>query len=161
MPASFRPLLVGFAAALLVTPGCTPDGPKLTPVTGTVSVNGKPAAGALVFLHRKGKTDATEPTPYATAADDGTFKVLWQPGQEGALPGDYAVTLVWPDMTKAPDGGGGRPDRLRGTYDKAVTATLTATVAAAPTALPPFELKLSAATAALPVKTVGRDPGDK
>ena len=150
--------VVGLLAAALLAPGCAPDGPKLTPVTGTVSVNGKPAAAALLFMHRKGKTDMTEPTPFATAADDGTFKVLWQPGTGGALPGDYVVTVVWPDMTKAPDGNGGRPDLLRGTYDKLATATLLATVTAAPTTLAPFDLKLTAAQAAKPPV---KDPNNK
>lgn len=150
MPAPTRWLLLGLVSVTLAAAGCSPDGPKLTPVTGMVRVNGKPAAAAVVFLHRKGKTDLTEPTAYATVAEDGTFKVLWQPGKEGAVPGDYVVTVVWPDMGKAADGGGGRPDLLRGTYDKVAASTLTATVTAAPTALPPFELKLSAATAARP-----------
>jgi len=158
MPAPRFWTLLGLAAVTLAAAGCSPDGPKLTPVTGTVKVNGKPAAAALVFLHRKGKTDLTEPTAYATAADDGTFKVLWQPGKEGAVPGDYVVTVVWPDMAKAPDGSGGRPDLLRGSYDKVAASTLTATVTAAPTALPPFELKLSAATASKPAV---KDPNDK
>ena len=144
-------LIVSFLIALVFASGCSQDGPKLYPVTGTVSVNGKPAGSALVFLHRKGKTDMAEPTPYATAAEDGTFKILWQPGRDGATPGDYSVTVVWPDMTKAPDGNGGRPDVLRGTYEKLATSTLTATVKAEPTTLPAFELKLSTVQAAKPV----------
>ncbi len=140
-----------FLIVLAVAPGCSQDGPKLYPVTGAVGVNGKPAGGALVFLHRKGKTDMAEPTPYATAADDGTFKILWQPGRDGATPGDYSVTVVWPDMTKTPDGNGGRPDVLRGAYEKLATSTLTATVKAEPTNLPAFELTLSTVQAAKPV----------
>ena len=150
MTASIRWLrYVGLAAALLA-PGCSPSGPKLTPVTGKVSVNGKPAAAALLFLHRKGKSDMNEPTPYAKAAEDGTFKVLWQPDREGTMSGDYLVTVIWPDMTKAPDGNGGRPDLLRGTYDKIATATLSATVTGEPTTLAPFDLTLTAAQAAKP-----------
>jgi len=159
MTPSIRSLFaVGFVAVTVLAPGCAPDGPKLTPVTGKVSVNGKPAAGALVFLHRKGKADPAEPTPYATAADDGTFTVLWQPGRDGATPGDYVVTVVWPDLSKAPDGNGGRPDLLRGTYDKPAASALAATVKAEPTALAPFELTLSAAQAARPA---AKDPNNK
>ena len=143
--------VVVFLIASVVSSGCTPDGPKLYPFTGSVSVNGKPAGSALVFLHRQGKTDMAEPTPYATAEEDGTFKILWQPGRDGATPGDYSVTVVWPDMTKAPDGNGGRPDVLRGTYEKLATSTLKATVKAEPTTLPAFELKLSTVQAAKPV----------
>ena len=150
-PSVRRMSVVAFLTVLALASGCTPDGPKLYPVTGTVTVNGKPAGNALVFLHRKGKTDMAEPTPYATAAEDGTFKVVWQPGREGATPGDYSVTVVWPDMTKEPDGNGGRPDVLRGTYEKLAASTLTATVKAEPTTLPAFELKLTTVQAAKPV----------
>ncbi len=138
-------VVIGFAS------GCSSEGPKLTLVTGKVSVNGKPAATALLFLHRKGKSDMTEPTPYATADADGAFQIFWQPGVKGALPGEYVVTVTWPDMTKEPDGNGARPDLLRGSYDKIPASTLKATVKAERTELAPLDLTLTAVQAAKPV----------
>ncbi len=151
MTASVRWLRFVGLMFLVIAPGCSPDGPKLTPVTGKVSVNGKPAAAALLFLHRKGKSDISEPTPYATADADGAFQVVWQPGVRGALPGEYVVTVTWPDMTKEPDGNGARPDLLRGAFDKIPASTLKATVHAERTELAPLELTLTAVQAAKPV----------
>ena len=148
----------GLFTFVLFVAGCSPSGPKLVPVTGKVSVNGKPARSAIVFMHRKGKSDMLEPTPFATATDDGSFAIAWEPGREGAMPGDYVVTVIWPDMTKEPDGSGGRPDVLRGGFDKIPTSKLTATVKTEPTVLAPIELTLSSAQAAKPAL---KDPTNK
>ena len=124
---------LGVAAALVA--GCGDPGPKLYPVTGTVRVDGKPAGDATIFLHRKGRDNPNEPVPYAHCGPDGTFVVTTRKEGDGAAPGEYVVTVVWPDMTKAPDGNGGRPDLLRGTYDKVATSAIKVTVEAKPNQL--------------------------
>jgi hypothetical protein len=153
-----RMMTFGLIMTMLSQLGCTPSGPELYPVTGKVNVNGKPAASALIFFHRKDKKDMNEATPFATAGADGSFSVFTEPGREGALPGEYVLTVVWPDMTKEPDGNGGRPDVLRGTHDKIPTSKLTASVKAGPNTLAPLELTLTAAQAAKPVI---KDTNDK
>ncbi len=151
-------LLVCCAGVWLIVSGCGPSGPTLYSVKGKVTVNGKAAAHAIVFLHRKGKTDIGEPTPYGKATEDGTFAIATAPGQDGAQVGDYTVTIVWPDMSKPEDGNGGRPDALHGLYDKVANSKLTATVKAESNALSPFELTISAAQAARPDV---KDPNNK
>ena len=151
-------LFASCAIVWLVVSGCGPSGPTLYPVKGKVTVNGKEASNAIVFLHRKGKTDIGEPTPYGKAAEDGTFSISTMPGQDGAQLGDYVVTVVWPDMSKPEDGNGGRPDALHGLYDKVANSKLTATVKAESNALSPFELTISAAQAARPDI---KDPNNK
>lgn len=55
--------------------GCGPTGPKLHPVTGMVKVSGRPAAAALVFMHEKGRNALTDPLPFGTCKEDGTFEI--------------------------------------------------------------------------------------
>lgn len=149
-----------FLAALVwgsvAIPGCGDAGPKLYPVKGTVRVDGKPASDATVFFHRQGRANSNEPVPYARCAADGSFQVTTSKEGDGAQVGEYVLTVVWPDMSKAPDGNGGRPDLLRGTYDKPATSALKATVEAKDNTLP--EIVLRAPTGAAPKTPVGGTP---
>lgn len=148
-----------FLSSVFVFVGCGPSGPKLYPVKGAITVNGKAAPQALVFFHRKGKTDINEPVPFGRATDDGKFSVTYAPGQgEGAQEGEYILTVVWPDMTKPEDSNGMRPDALRGNFDKVANSTLTATVKPEVNNLPPLDIKLSAEQAAKPLI---KNPNDK
>lgn len=152
------PILVACAAISCIVIGCGPSGPALYTVKGKVTVNGKPAAKAVVFFHRKGKTDVNEHTPFGKANDDGSFSISTTPDQEGAQAGEYVVTVIWPDMTKPEDSNGGRPDALHGLYDKVASSKLTATVKPEPNTLAPFELTITAAQAAKPEP---KDPNNK
>jgi hypothetical protein len=123
--------------------GCGGTGNNLVPVTGSVSVNGKPAGEASVLFHSE-ISDAV--TPSAVTKADGTFTVM--SGLEpGIAPGKYKVTIVWPDASKKPtqaqimmgtaEPG---PDLLKGKYAAKATTKLTAEVTSSTTALPAFEL---------------------
>ncbi|MDY3560445.1 hypothetical protein R5W23_001679 [Gemmata sp. JC673] len=130
-------ILAGATAALV---GCGDSGPKLYPVKGTVRVDGKPASDAIVFLHRKGRDNPNEPVPHGTCGADGTFQLTSVKAGDGAQAGEYVVTVVWPDMSKAPDGNGGRPDLLKGAYEKAASSAIKATVEAKENQLPEIAL---------------------
>lgn len=89
--------LLGSIAAALA--GC--GGPKLVPVEGTITLDGKPLAGATIgleliggdkdFRFFSGETDAT-----------GKFVVVpFEKGGAGAIPGDYSVMIR---SVKAPPG---------------------------------------------------------
>ncbi|MBN9119458.1 MAG: hypothetical protein J0I06_09925 [Planctomycetes bacterium] len=132
-------MLTVFAAAAALAAGCD-SGPKLYPVKGSIRVDGKPAGDAIVFLHRKDRTNPNEPVPYGKCGPDGTFTVTTVKDGDGAQTGEYVITVVWPDMSKAPDGNGGRPDLLRGTYDKAAASKIKATVEAKDNLLPDISL---------------------
>lgn len=155
---SRRSLFVAvLGVATVLAAGCGDSGPKLYPVKGTVKVDGKPAADATVFLHRKGRDNPNEPVPYGRCAADGSFAVTTTKNGDGARAGEYAITVVWPDMSKAPDGNGGRPDLLRGAYEKAGKSTLKATVEEKDNQLPEIALTAPKGPAPKEVSTVKTD----
>lgn len=122
--------------------GCS-GGPRLVPVTGKVTVNGKPAEGAIVMFHPE---DATQNTSSATATADGTLKPFTN-GEPGLIVGRYKVTLTYPDPSKKPtqaqlmmgtaDVG---PDLLKGKYASKANTTLSIEVTSSSTTFGPFEL---------------------
>src|SRR5262249_24986791 len=68
MSPTFRPVLLLASAVVCVgLSGCGASGPNLHPVEGTVSVKGKPAAGAIVFFHHQDRSSPNEPVPYGKA----------------------------------------------------------------------------------------------
>src|SRR5688572_28673477 len=84
-----KPVILTFALAVLTTVvGC--GGPKPSPVTGTVTYNGKGVADVNVVLLGKdgttasGVTDSSGKFSKMTTVNDG----------DGALPGDYTVTIT-------------------------------------------------------------------
>lgn len=75
--------------------GCGPDRPKTIPVSGTVTFDGKPIAGAAVLLMPEA------PGRPATGETDesGNFTMMtFEPG-DGALPGKHAVTVTKKKVT--------------------------------------------------------------
>ena len=143
------------AAAAILAAGCADSGPKLYPVRGKVVVDGKPASDAIVFLHRQGRADPGEPVPYGKADADGAFEVTTTKAGDGALPGEYVLTVVWPDMSKAPDGNGERPDLLYGAFAAAAKSSIKATVGEKDNQLPDITLK-----APPPTRTPPKKPGE-
>ena len=82
------------AAALVVVLGCTADtGVKGTAeVTGTVTMKGAPLAGAAVtFAPAPGSTVRAAS---ATTDNGGKFKLTTLQAGDGAMPGDYLVTVM-------------------------------------------------------------------
>jgi hypothetical protein len=71
--------------------GCAIDD-KPVPVSGKVTVNGKPAAGVGVVFHPK---DGNGRPATAETSEDGTFQLTTMNPRDGALRGEYRVTLVW------------------------------------------------------------------
>ncbi len=86
-------VLIAIAASVLV--GCGPDRPETMPVTGTVTLDGKPVAGAAVMLMPEaGGRPATAETD-----ESGAFSVMtFEPG-DGALLGKHAVTVTKKKVT--------------------------------------------------------------
>ena len=87
------------ALVLLLSLGCGAS-PKARPVSGTLFVDGRPAAGATVFLHPTGSQDGKPILPSGRVEADGSFRVSTFGHQDGAPPGDYAVTVVWPHVSQ-------------------------------------------------------------
>ena len=95
------PRLAPLAAALvaaLVLPSCGgSDLRKTYPVTGTLTVDGKPApAGVVVSLHPQfTETDRLPIHPRGATDDAGRFTITTYNTDDGAPEGEYVVTVEW------------------------------------------------------------------
>jgi hypothetical protein len=79
------------AIVLAVGAGCASKNSPV-PVRGVVTVDGKPVAGAgVVFNPAEG---GGRPAHGATE-DNGSYQLTTLQANDGALPGDYVVTIVW------------------------------------------------------------------
>lgn len=73
--------------------GCGGDGTK--PVRGKLTVDGRPLAKAGIVFTPLGPGGRTA---YAETGEDGSYTLkTFQPG-DGALPGEYRVTIVWEEQ---------------------------------------------------------------
>jgi len=95
--------LAGAVLSLAVmASGCSRQAPTLEvhPVTGQVTYNGKPAAGAHVTFHPKVQQIA-HPIPSAKADPQGNFSLTTYRAEDGAPLGEYSVTVeLRPVITK-------------------------------------------------------------
>ncbi|MCA9157829.1 MAG: carboxypeptidase regulatory-like domain-containing protein [Pirellulaceae bacterium] len=130
-------------SAISLMAGCN-FGPKLVPVTGSVTVKGKPAEGAVILLHPENE----ELTTASGVADaQGAFKLVSGPDSPGVRTGKYKVTITWPDPAIKPtpaqlmqglfEPG---PDLLKGKYATKAKTSLSVEITPDTTALPPYEL---------------------
>ncbi|MGO8747898.1 MAG: hypothetical protein ACLQNE_18135 [Thermoguttaceae bacterium] len=134
--------LLGTAAAV----GCRGTSPQFEsrpafPVEGMVLVRGKPAEGVQVFLHPSDPTQRGKPRGVTDA--EGRFHLRTYRDGDGAPAGEYTVTVYWPDSsdTKAAVEERLPRDRLGQRFMDPKSSPLRAAVSAAPTTLPPFEIK--------------------
>lgn len=82
--------------ATLTSGGCGSDNPKTVKVTGKISYNGQPLNSGTVALIPK-DTDAGYGAT-GQIQEDGTFELTSFKPNDGAAPGQYAVTVqVFPD----------------------------------------------------------------
>lgn len=127
------------AVTLAAAVGCggTKEVPVF-PVSGKVTVNGKPATGAQVlFQPVGGSADGTRPN--AIVGKDGTFALTTRAKDDGAPAGEYKVLVVWRVSVGNPDDGQTR-NALPEKFNDPAQTPLTATVPTAPTTLEPFEI---------------------
>lgn len=139
----------GFALLVILAAGCSPSAPPLAPVSGRVTLDGKPLAGkTLQFLPESGTPGQGAG---ATTNASGEYKLLAaRPGstrdEAGAPPGTYRVVVVEPmfpidlpvqdanDPNAAPAIGPAAPTRKKqeipAAYTKAETTPLRAEVPA-------------------------------
>jgi hypothetical protein len=112
-------------AALAVLAGCSQS--DTVEVTGTLTMNGQPVDQAEVMFNPKQGRLATGVTD-----GSGRFKLSTAKPDDGAMPGDYVVTLAEyypPDKPPAlPRGGGLLPSRFPQKYADPAKSPLTATV---------------------------------
>ena len=129
---------VGAAVVLAaLAGGCTRQAPTLEvhPVSGQVTYNGKPAAGAHVAFHPKLR-DVAHPTPSAKVDPQGNFSLTTYRSEDGAPAGEYSVTVeLRPVVTKGGEIELG-PNVLPPQYSSPKTTKLVARVAAGPNSVP-------------------------
>ena len=129
--------MLGLATIALASLGCGEPAwhSRTYPASGTVSVNGEAAGGVLVILRPlAGDVDSRGSRPFGIVAADGTYVLETYETGDGAPPGEYAVTLVWPN------GFNGSGDRFRGKYatlEKAITNFM---IEETENQLPPIEI---------------------
>lgn len=139
-----RFVLLVCTTALLVIVGC--DGNSgLVEVHGTILVDGSPAKGAVLLFHPEGATAATPSS--AQAKDDGTFAPVTDT-KPGIPPGNYIVTLTWPDPSHQVSDrekmlGNAEPgkDLLNGRYVTKDRSGIKIEITAGTTKMAPIELK--------------------
>lgn len=144
---AYRLLLLSLFATGAIA-GCAPaTTPKLDtyPVSGQVMVNGQPAVRAEVRMRpTKPLLDPLNRSvePYGIVEADGMFRISTYRDKDGAPPGEYAITIVWPTITV--DGGEEvfGPDRLNGRFGNPLSPVTMFTVQEASNLIPGFDLKL-------------------
>jgi hypothetical protein len=110
------------------------SGGSLHPVSGRVTVSGRPAAGVQVRLYLLNRYhDADAPRPEATTDKEGRFRLRTGGDRDGAPSGQYVATLVWPT-------GPGGSDRLGGAFAEPDGSGLVALIEETTSELPPYEV---------------------
>jgi hypothetical protein len=129
---------------VLLAFGCS-TGTGLHPVHGKVLLDGEPAVGALVVFHPCTKPEKTTLRPSARVASDGSYKLGTYVADDGAPPGTYTVTIVMSVTRTEPSSRATvrKAQRFPARYAQPSKSPLSATVQAAPTEVPPFELSSS------------------
>lgn len=96
---SFRSVLLSVCAALSAAAiaGCGSSGPKTYPVSGKVTIGGKPASNCRIDFH---PVDTSNQVASGHVGNDGSYTLYTgTTGTPGAMAGKYKVVLV-------PDSGG-------------------------------------------------------
>jgi hypothetical protein len=148
-------LVMAVATSSSALAGCgKPAG--LFPVSGKVLYRGEPAAGAVVYFHRKIEPGSSSgPIPSGIVENDGSFQLTSDDLGNGAKPGSYIVLVEWRDnsgdrvevttskgkvkqvkRSRLRSGG----DRLKSRYFDINKPLLHAEVTAGTNPLAPFEL---------------------
>ncbi len=72
-----------------------PDRPPVHPVEGQVTLNGQPLAGAYVVLHPKNNADPRVIAARGQTDSSGKFRATTFNANDGAVAGEYAVTVQY------------------------------------------------------------------
>lgn len=131
-------------AIWLACSGCnSEDQFKAYPVSGQVTVKGKPAEGVQVSFFGTDEVlkSATAPFPKGVTDSDGNFKLTSYDSDDGAPAGNYVVTFVWPAVVADDPEVQDQVDRFRGRYASADKSTYQVEILAGANQLEPFELK--------------------
>src|SRR5215213_805942 len=107
-----RILVMG--VAVLVLAGCEGGGRKVVPVSGVVTVDGKPARNVVVSFQPVGSKEEPDPGrgSSGTTDENGRYTLVYDGEKPGALTGKHRVR-IWPQFEGAreePTGEAPAPD---------------------------------------------------
>lgn len=85
-------LILGAVATAVLFSGCGESGPKLLPISGTVTNNGKPVEGASVVFTPDPTNPLGQPATDVTGPD-GNYKAMTN-NRSGVAAGKYRVSVV-------------------------------------------------------------------
>lgn len=116
---------------LLGIVGCGEDAtvegrPETVPVTGIVTLGGTPVEGASVTFHSPAGQDADRPSAVGQTDAEGRFDLTTFVPQDGAVPGEYGVTITKYDVAVAAPAGGENPSEESADYVPPTPAQLEA-----------------------------------
>jgi hypothetical protein len=142
---SLLPLLTAGLAISWIA-GCGDGQIKRYPVTGSVTVDGKPADGAMVIFcpGDDAPAEVRRTRPFGFTGPDGHFLLTTLTKADGSPAGEYKVLIQWPAASGGDSRDGGRsigPDRLNGRYMSLDRCEIKVKIGDGPNDLPPFELK--------------------
>lgn len=125
-------LLVLLETASHLSTGCRKQSQQeIFEVEGVLTVNGEPAANASLAFHPLDR-DSNPRCPVGRTDTHGHFHLTTHSDFDGAPPGDYAVTIVWPDESSLIDDCNCsdflQHDRLKGFYGNADQSEIRVTV---------------------------------
>ncbi|MEZ6062551.1 MAG: carboxypeptidase-like regulatory domain-containing protein [Planctomycetaceae bacterium] len=95
------PAIVGLALLPIVGCGGANDRLETSPVSGTVTVDGAPVAGASVNFHPVSETKSRE--AYGITNDQGEFSLTTYDDGDGAVPGTYLISITKREVKKGLD----------------------------------------------------------
>ena len=101
---------------------------------------GRPLEGAFVVLHPKGVGDPKFLPAHAKTDAAGKFKATTYDALDGAIAGEYAVTVEYSQIVKTEDGYGPSPNLLPPKYASPQTTDLTVRIAEGENKLPPINI---------------------
>ena len=117
--------------------------PTTSPVSGSVTLKGKPAPGVRVHLHPQFDIGDVKFVPSGETGADGAFTLSTAAPGDGAPPGDYIVTLEKPRVVSDRNQSGIEVeiDDFKGKYSDPTKSTWTVTITEGTNQLQPFVLE--------------------
>lgn len=110
----------------------------LQKVNGKILINGQTPEGLILrFFSLNAPVDVRDSKPWGYVKADGTYAMTtYKELDDGCPPGEYAVTIYWPQKSFGP----GADDRLGNRYRTKETAPVTVSVIRGKRELPTIEL---------------------
>ncbi len=93
-----------FLAAILLMVGCGKTPAELVPVSGVVTIGGKPAANIMVRFMPDVMKDNSGPSSSAITNEQGEFTLVADDQRPGAVAGNHVVTFVDMDEERPAQG---------------------------------------------------------